>query len=65
LFPRLLIALKVTVQVPDGSVEDPAHVPLRAVSPAAKDRGVVRVVVPFEATALTLLAVSLSVSFPT
>jgi hypothetical protein len=61
---RLLTALKATVQVPAGRVLDPVHVP-SSVVPGPSARNVVRVVDPFEATAVTLLAVSPSLSLPT
>ena len=63
LVPRLLVAEKVTVQVPAGSVDDPLQVPRRGV-PLVRAREMVRVVEPFAATARTLLAVSLSASLP-
>ncbi len=61
--PRLLVAEKVTDHVPAGSVDDPLQVPLSAV-PAVRTSDTVRVVEPFDASARTLLAVSLSVFLP-
>jgi hypothetical protein len=62
--PRLPTALKVTVQEPGGKVVDPFHIPLR-VEPESNDSDVVRVVDPFDASALTLIAVSPVVVLPT
>jgi len=62
--PRLPTALKVTVQEPAGKVVDPFHIPLR-VEPESNDSDVVRVVDPFDASALTLIAVSPVVVLPT
>ena len=60
--PALVTALKVTVQVPAGSVDLPAHVPLSGV-PAASDRETVLTFEPADAVALTLSA--RSVGLPT
>ena len=64
LFPSLVTEWKTTVQLPAGNVFDPVHIPSRVV-PEIRVRDVVRVVDPLDATALTLLAVSPAVVFPT
>jgi hypothetical protein len=63
--PRLPTALNVTVHEPAGSVLEPVHVPSRS-EPDVRDSEVFRVVDPFDATAVTLTAVSPGgVVFPT
>lgn len=58
LLPVLVTEVNLTVQVPTGNVDDPVHVPDSGGSTV--DIGTVRVMEPFDATALTLVAVSVA-----
>jgi hypothetical protein len=58
LLPALVTALKVTVQVPAGNVEDPVQVPFSGVPPGDNARKTVLVAEPVDADALTLRAIS-------